>query len=268
MNRFFRRGDTPLLMGILNATPDSFSDGGRYLDPDAALAHALELVSEGADIIDIGAESTRPGATPVSEREELSRILPVVDAVVSATDVPVSVDTMKASVARACVEHGAAIINDVSGLADTAMAATAAELHVPIVLMSSYGSPATFKTSFIPGDTVAYAKETLSRLVDAALDAGVDADSVILDPGIGFGTDPPQAMEMLRNSSEFSLGRYPVLIGPSRKRFLSKFFGDDPDTATARACVIAAESGADILRVHAPGKVMGFFGSDRMPDPF
>ncbi len=254
-------------MGILNTTPDSFSDGGRYIDPDAALAHALELVAEGADIIDIGAESTRPGATPVSEQEELSRILPVVDAVVSAVDVPVSVDTMKAPVARACVEHGASIINDVSGLSDRRMAPVAAELGVPLVLMSSYGNPSTFRTTFIQGDAVAYAKEKLTRLVSAALEAGVDRESIILDPGVGFGTNPMQAMDMLRHSYVFSLRRYPVLMGPSRKRFLSKFYDDDPDTATAHVCKIAAESGADILRVHAPGKVKEFLGPGRKPDP-
>jgi len=250
-------------MGILNATPDSFSDGGRYADPDVASAHALELVAEGAYIIDIGAESTRPGATPVSAEEELSRLLPVLDAVLQAVDVPVSVDTMKADVARACIERGASVINDVSGLSDPGMAPLAAEARVPIVLMSSYGNPGTFKTDFIPGDAVEYARGRLSALVEAALDAGVGEDAIILDPGIGFGTTPEQGMEMLRHASDFSLGKYPVLIGPSRKRFLSKFFvEDDPDTATARACSIAASSGADILRVHAPGRVKGFIESD------
>ena len=254
-----RRGDRPLLMGILNVTPDSFSDGGLHSTVESAVAHAHRLADEGADIIDVGGESTRPGASPVSEAEELARVLPVLDEIVSTMDVPVSVDTMKASVARACVEHGASVVNDVSGLRDPRMASTVADLCVPVVLMSSYGDPSTFKTSFIPGDAVAYMRSELRRLVDTALAAGVREDMVVTDPGIGFGTSPEQGMELVDNASEFSFGRFPVLIGPSRKRFLSVYYQeDDPDSATAKACLRASEAGADILRVHAPGRVKGF----------
>lgn len=253
----FKRGSRPrpFLMGILNVTPDSFSDGGKWDSPKTALAHALDLIEQGADIIDIGGESTRPGATPVSQEEELSRLLPVLKELIPSIDVPVSVDTMKADVAEACVALGASIINDVSGLGDPDMAMTVADCGVPLVLMSSYGDPSTFRTQTIPGDGVLYAREKLAGLTEKALDAGVREEMIILDPGIGFGTSPGQATEMLAHSSDFSLGRYPVLIGPSRKRFLSHAFpGKDPDAATAEACEIAASSGADILRVHDVGR--------------
>ena len=240
----------PVLMGILNVTPDSFSDGGRWNEPDSARRHCFDMIEQGAGIIDIGGESTRPGAEPVPEDTEMQRVITALEAVSDCT-VPISVDTMKASVARAAVEHGASIINDVSGLADPAMAATAAELDVPLVLMSSYGTPATFKTQFIPGDPVRYACDMLADLIRKAMDAGVKEHNIILDPGVGFGTTPEQAMEMILHTSEFSFGKYPVLIGPSRKRFLAKTYPQlDADSATAEVCVLAAEHGADILRVH------------------
>ena len=240
----------PVLMGILNVTPDSFSDGGRWNEPDSARCHCFDMIEQGAGIIDIGGESTRPGAEPVPEDTEMQRVITALEAVSDCT-VPISVDTMKASVARAAVEHGASIINDVSGLADSAMAATAAELDVPLVLMSSYGTPATFKTQFIPGDPVRYACDMLADLIRKALEAGVKEHNIILDPGVGFGTTPEQAMEMIIHTSEFSFGKYPVLIGPSRKRFLAKTYPQlDADSATAEVCVLAAEHGADILRVH------------------
>lgn len=241
----------PALMGILNVTPDSFSDGGRWDSAESARAHALDLLDQGADIIDIGGESTRPGAVPVSEDVELQRVIPALNAVLESIDLPVSVDTMKASVARRAVESGAAIINDVSGLADPAMLATVAELDVPFVVMSSYGTPQTFKTQTIPGDGVEYAKTFLLKRIGKALDAGVNERNIIIDPGLGFGTSPEQSHEMLKRSGEFSFGKYPVLIGPSRKRFLGKIYpGLEKDEATAEACLLAAAGGADIVRVH------------------
>jgi dihydropteroate synthase len=247
-------------MGVLNVTPDSFSDGGRHVSPSDAVEHALRMVDEGADIIDIGGESTRPGAEPVPEDKELARLIPVLRELIPSIGVPVSVDTMKASVARECVSMGVSIINDVSSLSDPGMATVAAESCVPIVLMSSYGTPSTFRTDFIPGDAVAYTRDVLGRLVSEAREAGVRDDMIITDPGVGFGTDPSQAMELLRNSSEFSFGKYPVLVGPSRKRFLRTEYPElDPDSATAEACRTAVESGADILRVHVPGRVYGLF---------
>ena len=238
-------------MGILNVTPDSFSDGGKWDSPECARLHAVELSEQGADIIDMGAESTRPGAEPVPADTELARLIPALESVLDSVDKPVSVDTMKASVARKAVERGASIINDVSGLADPDMVSTAAELDVPIVLMSSYGTPETFKTQTIPGDAVTYAIDQLRGLVSKALDAGVKEHNLILDPGVGFGTSPEQAMEMIGRAGEFSLGKYPVLIGPSRKRFLAKRYpGLDTDEATAEVCLLAVAGGADIVRVH------------------
>ncbi len=257
---FLRAGGRPYVMGVLNVTPDSFSDGGRHATADDAVRHALQMVDEGADVIDIGGESTRPGAEPVSEKEELARLVPVLRELIPVIGVPVSVDTMKASVARECVGLGVSIINDVSSLSDPGMAAAAAEAEVPIVLMSSYGDPSTFRTEFIPGDAVEYAKARLGFLIEEAQRCGVRGDMIISDPGVGFGTGPGQAMEMLRNSSEFSFGKYPVLVGPSRKRFLRNDYPDmDPDSATAEACRVAVRGGADILRVHSPGRVKGLF---------
>ena len=241
----------PVLMGILNVTPDSFSDGGKWDTPECARHHAVDLCEQGADIIDMGAESTRPGAEPVTADSELSRLIPALEAVLDSIDKPVSVDTMKASVARRAVEKGAAIINDVSGLADPEMAAVAAELGVPLVVMSSYGTPETYKTQTIPGDAVTYALGQLRAIVSKALDAGVKAHNIIVDPGVGFGTSPEQAVEMISCAGEFSMGKYPVLIGPSRKRFLAKKYpGLDTDEATAEACLLAVAGGADIVRVH------------------
>lgn len=252
VRRFFRNGGPPVMMGVLNVTPDSFSDGGRWNDPERAVAHAVELVECGADIIDIGGESTRPGAEPVSEGAELSRVLPAVKAVRAVTDVPISVDTMKATVAREAIGAGADIINDVSGFADRSMVTVVADTGTPIIVMSCYGDPSTFRTECIPGDAVVYARSTLERLIHEAEAAGVRRDRIIVDPGVGFGTTSQQSMALLRSAREFSFGgAFPVLIGPSRKRFLADFFpGMDRDEATAEACRIAAEGGADILRVH------------------
>ena len=257
---FRREGRRPFVMGILNVTPDSFSEGGLHNDPESAAEFAVRMVEDGADIIDIGGESTRPGAVPVPASEELSRLVPVLEILLPRIDVPVSVDTMKADVARVCVGMGVSIINDVSSLSDPGMARCAAELEVPIVLMSSHGSPGTFSSDFIEGNAVSFARSRLEALIASAGDAGVRDDMIITDPGVGFGTDPLQGMAMVENASEFSFGRYPVLIGPSRKRFLRTIYpGDDPDSATVRACLAAVNGGADIVRTHAPGMLKGVF---------
>lgn len=249
---YLRRGPFPVLMGILNVTPDSFSDGGRWTDPTDAREHALKMIDDGAGIIDIGGESTRPGAEPVSAEEEIVRIIPAIRAIARETDVPISVDTMKASVAREAVAAGATMINDVSGLSDPDMAEVVADAEVPVILMSHYGTPATFKTDFIKGDAVKYAVDSLGGIVDKAMSEGIRQDMIITDPGVGFGTDAEQAMEMIRSASQFSLGgRFPVLIGPSRKRFISEMYPlIDRDEGTAEASRIASKSGADIIRIH------------------
>lgn len=250
---FFRGGrPRPLVMGILNVAPDSFSDGGKWNGPEAAVRHAFEMVDAGADMIDIGAESTRPGAVPVPEAEELSRLMPVLERLMPSLDVPVSVDTYKAAVARAAVGAGVSVINDVSGLADPDMARTAAECAVPLVVMASHGVPATFKTDQMSEGAVPYALDFIRERIARAEEAGVNDADIITDPGAGFGFDAGQSMELIRRSSDFSFGgRYPVLVGPSRKRFVSVLYPSmDRDEATAEICAAAAGAGADIVRVH------------------
>lgn len=238
-------------MGIVNVTPDSFSDGGRWAAPDQAAAHAAQLAADGADILDVGGESTRPGAAPVPAEEELRRVVPAVKAL-RGIGLPISVDTMKAAVAEAALAAGADIINDVSGLGDPQMAAVAARYDAPLIIMHMYGTPATFRTDFIPGDALAVITDFLAARAQLALAAGVRADRLIMDPGIGFGTTHAQAAAILQDCARFSLGgRYPVLAGPSRKRFLAAVYpGLAPDEATAQAALAAWRSGADLVRVH------------------
>lgn len=244
-----RWGDSPLIMGIVNATPDSFSDGGLWADPGAAVDHALELVEQGADIIDLGGESTRPGATPVPPGEELSRLEPVLRDLVPSIDVPVSVDTYKASVAERCISLGASIVNDVGGLGDPRMAGVCASAGVGVVIMHANGGSADMPAAMGP-DFMEAIRGFLRERTATAIDAGVDPDMIVLDPGIGFGKDPAQCIEIMRSSSFFSDGR-PVLSGPSRKRFLSSAFpGMGRDEATAMAAAEAVRSGASIVRVH------------------
>lgn len=245
-------GAPPLIMGVLNVTPDSFSDGGSWTDPATAVRHALEMVDQGADIIDIGGESTRPNAPPVSADEEIARLVPVLRDLVPSLDVPVSVDTMKASVAERCVSLGAEIVNDVYGLRDPGMIELVASTGVHAVIMHMNGMPRTMPAAMGPG----YMEDIRSFLrerTEAALDGGIRPDRLVMDPGIGFGKDPDQNMAILGDSSYFSDG-YPVLSGSSRKRFLAvKFPGMDRDEASAEAARIASESGADIVRVHNVG---------------
>lgn len=251
-----RKDGMPYVMGILNVTPDSFSDGGRYNDRERALAHALEMVEDGADIIDIGGESTRPGADPVSVEEEISRVVPVIEYVSKNLDVPISVDTMKAKTAAAALDAGADIVNDVRGLEDGGMLETVADHGSQVVIMHAFGSPHTFRTNHIGADYMERIRSYLERRVEVALEAGISGNDIILDPGIGFGTTDEQGADILRNPSYFSMG-YPVLIGPSRKRFLSHIYpGVERDAATVLACTLTAEAGADIVRVHDVSRVV------------
>ena len=237
-------------MGILNVTPDSFSDGGLWNDPERAVAHAVEMAEQGASIIDVGAESTRPGSSPVSAEEEIRRLKPVLKELIPVMDAPVSVDTMKPEVAEVCVSMGADIINDVNGLRAPGMAEVCASAGVHVVIMHVPG-PVESVHSGCMGDGFAQEiRDTLRILTSSALDAGIDGSKVILDPGIGFGKTPQQNMWLLMHSSYFSDG-YPVLSASSRKRFLAEMFpGMDRDEASVAAAVRAAESGADIVRVH------------------
>jgi len=242
----------PKLMGIVNVTPDSFSDGGRYFDAGAAIAHGVELVRDGADILDVGGESTRPGAEPVSVEEELRRIEPVVAGL--AETATVSIDTSKAAVARAAIEVGASIVNDVTALrGDPEMAALCAERGVGVVLMHMPGNPRTMQDDPRYEDVVDEVKAFLAERVEAAVAAGIAEERVWVDPGIGFGKTVEHNLELLHRVGELrELGR-PLVVGTSRKSFIGGIDGsgvEDRVGGTIASSVIAAAEGADVLRVH------------------
>ena len=219
-----------LVMGILNLTPDSFADGGRHNSFDAGVARGLEMIAEGVDIIDIGGESTRPGADRVSAEEEQARVLPVI-AELAKHGVKISIDTMRADTAEKAVQAGAAIINDVSGgLSDSAMFATVAKLGVPYILMHWRGESKDMNSRAIYTDVVTDVISELNSQIDAALDAGINKSQIIIDPGLGFAKDAEHNWEILRNLKRFTSMGFPVLIGASRKRFLG---GDNPDEREA-----------------------------------
>ncbi len=238
-----------VVMGILNVTPDSFSDGGRFLEPAVAIAHAKRLAAEGADVLDIGAESTRPygGMTPVSLEEEMARLKPVVSAVVG-LGIPVSIDTIKAKVAAWALGEGAAIVNDVWGLQrDPDMARVVAEHRVPVIVMHNRDSadPAI--------DIVADVTAFFERSLDIASKAGIGRDKIVLDPGIGFGKTPEQSMAVIARLGEFRRFGLPILVGASRKRFIASVVPSDPDHRLAgslAAHLLAVENGAAIIRAH------------------
>lgn len=239
-------------MGILNVTPDSFSDGGCYLQSGKAVEHALRMVDEGADLIDIGGESTRPGAEPVPESEETTRVCPVLEALAAKVPVPISVDTQKPGVARRAIEAGAAILNDVRGLREPAMLDVAVRSGVSVVLMHMRGTPATMQADPAYGDVVAEVREFLGRQAMAAKRAGVA--EIAIDPGLGFGKTARQNFELLAHLRDFESLGYPVLIGPSRKSFLGSLPSGLPVEerleGTLAAAAAGALNGARIVRVH------------------
>jgi dihydropteroate synthase len=249
--------DRPLLMGIVNVTPDSFSDGGRCDDPERAVAHAVRLVEEGADLLDLGAESTRPGALPVSEQEERRRLIPVVSAVVRAVSVPVSVDTSKAAVARAALEAGAVMINDVTALrGDRAMVDVVAETGAGLVLMHMQGTPETMQQAPYYDDVVAEIAQFLSERARFAMHHGVAKERIVLDPGIGFGKTLHHNLDLLANLHAFAQLGFPLLVGPSRKGFIGQLTQQSVERrawGTAGAVALAVQQGANILRVHDVG---------------
>jgi dihydropteroate synthase len=242
------------VVGILNVTPDSFSDGGRLVTVEAAVAAAERMREAGANLLDVGGESTRPGATAPSEAEELRRVVPVIERLAAEVGLPISVDTRRAGVARAAVAAGAEIVNDVSGLAhDPAMAATVAELGVGVVVMHMRGDPATMDSLAAYGDVVGEVTAELAARRDAALAAGVAAEALVLDPGLGFAKTTAHNLALLRRLERIAALGHPVLVGPSRKRFLGAITGggvEDRDAATAAACVAARLNGASLFRVH------------------
>ena len=242
----------PLLMGVLNVTPDSFSDGGRFLEPRAAVDRGLRMVAEGADILDVGGESTRPGATDVSASAELQRVLPVVEELASRAGVPVSIDTRKPLVARSCIDAGACIINDVGGLRDPEMLAAAAEMGASVVLMHMRGTPGTMQAKPAYEDVVAEIRRYLRSQAQTALRAGVR--EVAVDPGLGFGKTARHNFEILAGLRSIAELGFPVLVGPSRKSFLGSLPSRLPVgerlEGTLAAIAIAVLNGARVVRVH------------------
>ncbi len=247
-------GPGPFLMGVVNVTPDSFSDGGRFAGTDAAVEHARRLGEEGADLVDVGGESTRPGAPPVPVEEELRRVVPVIARLrAGGFALPISVDTSKPEVARAALDAGADLVNDVQGLAAPALAALVAARGVPAVLMHTRGTPADMASRAVYGDVVEEVAAELDQALARAARAGVRRDRVVLDPGIGFAKTAAQSVALLAGLGRLRRLGCPLLVGPSRKSFIGKLTGADvadrlPGTLAAiAACVLA---GAELVRVH------------------
>ena len=240
-----------LIMGILNVTPDSFADGGRHNEFDAAVARGLEMIAEGVDIIDIGGESTRPGAERVSEAEEIARTIPVITELAK-QGVKISIDTMRASTAEAAIKAGASMINDVSGgLADPLMLQTAARLGVPYIAMHWRGQSKDMNSKAIYNDVVIDVISELQERITAALDAGIEVGNLIIDPGLGFAKDAEHNWEIIDSVDSFVDLGYPVLIGASRKRFLGGDSPDEREQATIDLTKRLATTGVWAVRVHS-----------------
>lgn len=247
-------GDFPLIMGILNATPDSFSDGGRYLEIDRAVEHGLKLVADGADLLDIGGESTRPGSTPVTEEEELRRVIPVIERLAAQVSVPISIDTSKSEVARQALRAGASIVNDISGLQfDPRMIQVCADHPCGVICMHIQGTPQTMQNDpqyeNVVKEILKYFDERLTSLTGS----GIPLERIVIDPGVGFGKTAQHNLEIMTSLEVFQrLGR-PVLIGHSRKRFLQKLLQRPLDEAlfgTIGVSIGLASQNVDLLRVH------------------
>lgn len=244
--------DKPKITGVLNVTPDSFSDGGEFFDAEKAIQRAKRMVADGADIIDIGGESTRPFSDPVSVEEELRRVKPVLKALVDETAVPISIDSYKPEVVRHCLELGAHMVNDVTGLRNEEMIQLVAKYKVPVVIMHMLGNPKTMQENPKYKDVVQDIKAFLQDRLIVAKKAGIK--DIIIDPGIGFGKTVEHNLEIIRRLGEFQSLGHPILIGPSRKSFIGKILQiDDPQErleGTLAAVALCVYNGADILRVH------------------
>ncbi len=253
-NKEFDFKNKTYTMGILNLTPDSFSDGGSYTDVDSAIERAKKMVEEGVDIIDVGAESTRPGADYIEEEEELRRILPVVERLVSEIDIPISIDTYKSRIAEECIKAGAHIINDIKGLkGDPNMAKIIAKYGVSVIIMHIQGTPKNMQKNPEYDDIIEDIKGSLGESVEIALKAGVSPENIILDPGIGFGKTFRDNLEIIKKLCEFKKLEYPILIGASRKGFIGEILGTPPLDrleGNLAVAVISAYNGASIIRVH------------------
>lgn len=254
-NYQFSWGTKTYVMGILNVTPDSFSDGGEFDDVSSALTQAQKMVENGADIIDIGGQSTRPGAEQISLAEELKRVIPIIKAIRQQTNIPISIDTTSAEVARAAIEAGADIINDISGgTYDENMFSTAAQLAVPIILMHLKGTPQTMQSLTKYQNLITEIKAFLERQINKAIASRIPQSNIIIDPGIGFAKNSVQNIQLIQQLSQFKSLNTPILIGVSRKSFIGKITGQnnpkDRVFGTAAACCGAIANGADIIRVH------------------
>ena len=247
------RLDRPQVMGIVNVTPDSFSDGGAHADVESAVAHGLRLAAEGADLLDVGGESTRPGAAAVTLEDEIARVVPVIERLVRETSLPVSVDTSKPAVMRAAVAAGAGMINDVRALRAEGALDAAAALDVPVVLMHMLGEPRTMQDAPVYDDVVADVHRFLAERIFAAEMAGIPKQRLVVDPGFGFGKTSAHNLRLLRQLARFTDLGVPVLAGLSRKRTLGELTGREVDArvhASVAAAVLAAEYGARLIRVH------------------
>ncbi|UCE47418.1 MAG: dihydropteroate synthase [Phycisphaerales bacterium] len=243
-----------LVMGILNVTPDSFSDGGKFLDTRKAAAHALKMVEDGAAIIDVGGESTRPGSAPVSAQEQIDRVAPVIEEISKRTDVPISVDTHDSEVARAALDAGAAIINDITALGDERMSQLDAERQVPVVLMHMQGTPATMQVEPKYEDVVGEVLDFLLERACRAERAGVSKEMIFIDPGIGFGKNLEHNLLLLKHIDRFVATDYRVLVGTSHKSFIGKITGKENPSeriyGTAATVALCAAAGVSVVRVH------------------
>jgi dihydropteroate synthase len=256
--KHFEWGDRTYAMGVLNVTPDSFSDGGQFSTVTAAVDRAVQMVAAGVDIIDIGGESTKPGAIPVDIVTELARVIPVIEAIRQdpiINQIPISIDTAKSAVARSAVEAGADLINDVSsGEADPQMFQLVAELQVPYIMMHMRGIPATMQQMTDYQDIISEIITFFETQIDRAIQTGITRSQLILDPGIGFAKTYHQSIELIRQLEQFQVLELPLLVGASRKSFIGKILNQPDPTqriwGTAAACCAAIANGADILRVH------------------
>ena len=250
-SRMLQLGDRALIVAVLNITPDSFSDGGNYTDPDRALARALELEELGADIIDIGAESTRPGATRIPEAEELRRLVPLLKKLDGKLKVPISIDTYKAAVADRAGDYGAAIINDPSGFTwDTAMAKTVAKHELGLILNHMRGTPETWAKMGPIKDLIVSVRQDLEAAISRTLRDGVEKSRLVIDPGIGFGKRKEQNVELIAHLGAFTTLGTPILVGPSRKQFLKQETERATEFATAAAVTASILNGAHLIRIH------------------
>ena len=262
----------PQLMGVVNVTPDSFYDGGRYNDPHTAVERVLEIVDEGADVVDIGGESSRPPiygeANPVSVDEECKRVLPVVEAVRRRSPVAVSIDTTKAEVARRAIDAGADIINDISALDDGDMAEVCASSGAPIILMHRRGTPATMQLDTHYDDLLGEVRSFLQERIDTARGAGISPNSIAIDPGLGFGKSIEGNFALIKHLSVFCGLGYPVVVGASRKSFTWKPFGLSPEQGlegSLAVAVLAVAGGANVIRTHDVGATLRAVGVAKAP---